>query len=72
MKKKSAQLEKEREFYRNLIKERADIFLTEAKECNLEVLPYVSGFFLTIPTGEYTPKVEELLEKKSYLHCGIR
>lgn len=61
--KKSAQLEKEREFYRNLIKERADIFLTEAKECNLEVLPYVSGFFLTIPTGEYTPKVEELLEK---------
>lgn len=62
---KTAQLEREREFYRELIKERADIFLKEAKECGLEVLPYVSGFFLTIPTGEYTPKVEKLLEKNN-------
>ena len=60
---KTAKLEKEREFYRELIKERAEIFIKEAKECNLEILPYVSGFFLTIPTGEYTPKVEKLLEE---------
>lgn len=60
---KSFRLEKEREFYRKLIKERADIFISEAKECGLEILPYVSGFFLTIPTREYTSKVEELLEK---------
>lgn len=60
---KSLELEKEREFYRNLIKERAEIFVSEAKECGLEILPYVSGFFLTIPTGKYTSKVEELLEK---------
>ncbi len=60
---KTVKLEKEREYYRKLIKERADIFMSEAKECGLEVLPYVSGFFLTIPTGEYTEKVEKLLEK---------
>ena len=60
---KRLELEQEREFYRGLLKERADIFMNEAKECGLEVLPYVSGFFLTIPTGEYTPKMEELLEK---------
>ena len=60
---KTAKLEKEREFYRELIKERAEIFMKEAKECDLEILPYVSGFFLTIPTGEYTPKVEKLLEE---------
>ena len=33
---KSFRLEKEREFYRNLIKERADIFINEAKECGLD------------------------------------
>lgn len=73
---KSFKLEKEREFYRNLIKERAEIFINEAKECGLDVLPYVSGFFLTIPTGKYTPKVEELLEKNHIytviLNEGIR
>lgn len=73
---KNGKLEKEREFYKSLIKERAEIFQKEAKECNLEVLPYVSGFFLTIPTGEYTAKVEELLEKNHIytvvLEEGIR
>lgn len=60
---KLAKLEQEREMYKKMIKERADAFIKEAKECNLKYLPYTSGFFLTIPTGEYTPKVEELLEK---------
>lgn len=69
-------LENERKEYRNMIKERADIFLKESKECGLITLPYVSGFFLAIPTGEYTPKVEQLLEKNHIytviLNEGIR
>lgn len=69
-------LENERKEYRNMIKERADIFLKESKECGLITLPYVSGFFLAIPTGEYTPKVEQLLEENHIytviLNEGIR
>ncbi|MFR3817286.1 MAG: aminotransferase class I/II-fold pyridoxal phosphate-dependent enzyme [Fusobacterium varium] len=73
---KSKMLEKEREIYRLLIKERAEIFLKEAEECNLKVLPYKTGFFLTIPTGKLTDKVAEELEKENIytvvLDEGIR
>lgn len=44
-----AALEKERTQYYNMIKERADIFLREAKEVNLATLPYDAGFFLVVP-----------------------
>lgn len=60
---KTEKLRVEREQYRDLIVQRAEIFIREARECGLDILPYVSGFFLTIPTGEYTAKMEELLEK---------
>ena len=46
----------------NLLNERANIFLTEAKEENLEILPYKSGFFVTVPIGEFVDKVIEDLE----------
>lgn len=69
-------LKKEREIYRLLIKERADIFLKEAKECDLKLLPYKTGFFLTIPTGKLTNKVAVILEKENIytvvLDEGIR
>ena len=69
-------LKKERETYRLLIKERADIFLKEAEECNLKLLPYKTGFFLTIPTGNLTDKVAEILERENIytvvLDEGIR
>ena len=74
--KKYEVLKKEREMYRLLIKERADIFLKEAEECKLKLLPYKTGFFLTIPTGEVTDKVAEILEKENIytvvLDEGIR
>ena len=56
---------KEKQSYMNLLKERAEIFLKEAKEENLEVLPYKSGFFVTIPIGETVDKVIEELENKN-------
>ena len=69
-------LKEEREMYRLLIKERADIFLKEAEECGLKLLPYKTGFFLTIPIGELTDKVAEVLERENIytvvLDEGIR
>jgi aspartate aminotransferase/aromatic-amino-acid transaminase len=58
---KYKRLKKERKEYVNLLKERADIFLKEAKEIGLEILPYKSGFFLSIPTYELTEKVGYIL-----------
>ncbi|MDR3260098.1 MAG: aminotransferase class I/II-fold pyridoxal phosphate-dependent enzyme [Fusobacteriaceae bacterium] len=60
-KEKYKRLKEEREKYVNLLKERADIFLKEAKEIGLEILPYKSGFFLSIPTYELTEKVGYIL-----------
>jgi len=45
-----AQVEKERSHYYALIRERSDIFVREAKAVNLNMLPYIAGFFLTIPS----------------------
>ena len=51
--------------YCDKLKERADIFLNEAKEVNLDILPYKSGFFVTIPIGETVDKVIEELESQN-------
>lgn len=45
-----AQVEKERSHYYALIRERSNIFVREAKAANLNMLPYIAGFFLTIPS----------------------
>lgn len=45
-----AQVEKERSEYYALIRERSDIFVREAKAANLHMLPYIAGFFLTVPS----------------------
>ncbi|HEY3426749.1 MAG TPA: aminotransferase class I/II-fold pyridoxal phosphate-dependent enzyme, partial [Negativicutes bacterium] len=47
-----ATVEQERKQYYNLIRERADIFMAEAKATNLHMLPYIDGFFLTIPAKD--------------------
>ncbi len=39
---------KEKQFYIDLLKERSDIFVNEAKEIGLDIYPYVEGFFVTI------------------------
>jgi aspartate aminotransferase/aromatic-amino-acid transaminase len=43
---------KERDIYVKLLKERADIFMEEAKETGLPVYPYKEGFFITIRTED--------------------
>lgn len=55
----------EKKAYMDLLNERAGIFLKEAKECDLKILPYKSGFFVTIPVGENVDKVMADLESKN-------
>lgn len=46
------QFEKERDGYYQLIRERANIFMSEAKACGLNMLPYRAGFFISIPAAD--------------------
>lgn len=46
---------------KNILKNRTDIFLKEAADVGLEILPYKSGFFITIPFKKYSDKE---IEKK--------
>ncbi len=57
--------EKEKDEFTNLLFERSKIFLDEAKEVNLKVLPYKSGFFITVPIGKTVTQVIEDLEKNN-------
>lgn len=72
---KVAELDAERAKYFKLIKERADIFMKEASACGLKYLPYLSGFFITIPM-EGAQKVCDYMEKENIflvpLSNGIR
>ena len=73
---KYRKLKGERMEYVKLVKERAEIFIKEANEVELNILPYKSGFFLTVPTYESTSDVADiLLQKNIYtivLDKGIR
>lgn len=47
-----AQFESERADLYETIRERAAIFMNEAKECGLNALPYKAGFFLSVPADD--------------------
>ncbi|MCE5285734.1 MAG: aminotransferase class I/II-fold pyridoxal phosphate-dependent enzyme [Pelosinus sp.] len=47
-----AKVDAERSEYYNIIRERAAIFMREAEEAKLRMLPYRAGFFLSIPTSD--------------------
>lgn len=70
-----AQVEKERSEYYNLIRERSDIFVREAKAANLHMLPYIAGFFLSVPANDPDAVCEKLHEEHVFavpLAKGIR
>lgn len=56
-------LDAERAKYYKLIQERAAIFMKEADEAGLKYVPYISGFFITLPM-EGAKAVCDLLEKE--------
>lgn len=59
----------------NTIRQRADIFMREATECNLPALPYHSGFFISIPTTKSAAICDKLHDDLVYagpLAMGVR
>lgn len=50
--------DKEKAYYVDLLKQRSDIFVKEAKECGLVHYPYKEGFFVTLKVED-----KELLDK---------
>ena len=70
-----AAIDKEREYYKSLIEKRAQIFLEEAKEVELRILPYKAGFFITVPAKDTVGLSQKLIERKIYtipLNDGLR
>lgn len=69
------QFEKERAEYYEIIKQRGAIFMSEAKDCGLNALPYKAGFFLSIPStdpGAVCDKLHEDLIFAVPLKKGVR
>ena len=65
----------ERDYYYQMIKARADLFTKEAAECGLPMLPYVAGFFLSIPSKNPEAICEKLHEDNIFavpLAAGVR
>lgn len=70
-----ASVEKERDDYYKMIKARADLFTEEAQECGLKMLPYVAGFFISIPAKNPDAICEKLHEDNVFavpLAAGVR
>lgn len=67
--------EAERDYYYKMIKARADLFTEEAKTCGLPMLPYVAGFFLSIPAKDPDAICNKLHEDNIFavpLAAGVR
>lgn len=58
--------------YRDLIKERASIFLSEAELVDLAVYPFSSGFFILIPCSNCQEACNSLIDRYIYVvpMCG--
>ena len=68
-------VEKERAEFKELIEKRSAIFVNEAAQVGLEILPYCGGFFISIPTTNSAAAVDKLMEKQIYtlpLEKGLR
>ena len=61
---KVKRMDEERSSCYKMIQERAAIFVEEAKEAGVKIVPYISGFFITIPM-EGAKGVCDLLEKEN-------
>lgn len=67
--------EAERSELYQMVKRRADVFVTEAKACGLRIVPYKGGFFIAIPAdnpAEVCQKLHDDLVFAVPLKLGIR
>ena len=60
------QIDKEREAARLMLANRAELFVKEAREVGLHILPYQSGFFITVPARD-TAGLADKLAKRNIL-----
>lgn len=70
-----SKVETERDYYYQMIKARADLFTQEAQECGLKMLPYVAGFFISIPSDNPEAVCNKLHEDNIFavpLAAGVR
>lgn len=70
-----AATQKERSDFYQMIKARADLFTQEAEACGLPMLPYVAGFFLSIPAKNPDAICDKLHEDNIFavpLAAGVR
>ena len=69
---------REKDSYIQLLKQRSDILVEEAKACNLPIYPYKEGFFVTLkmPNNEIREKYHQALIKNNIftvqVNKGIR
>lgn len=69
------QFETERESFYQIIRQRAAVFMKEAKNCGLPALPYKAGFFLSIPSKDPDAVCHKLHEDLIFavpLKLGVR
>lgn len=69
------QFEAERAAYYQVIRNRAEIFMQEAKNCGLQALPYKAGFFLSVPAADSAAVCNKLHEDLIFavpLKRGVR
>lgn len=62
-----AAYEEERAGYYHMIRDRAAIFMKEAEECGLPVVPYHAGFFISIPSTDSVRVCDILHEDHIFL-----
>lgn len=70
-----ASFRQEQAEYFAMIRERAEIFMTEAAAVGLRVLPYRAGFFISVPTPHAKAVCERLHEDRIFLvplQAGVR
>ena len=68
-------VEAERDHYYKMIKARADVFVEEAKACGLPMIPYIAGFFLSVPCADSQAVCDILHKDHIYLvplAAGVR
>ena len=61
------QIDKEREAARLMLANRAELFVKEAKEVGLHILPYQSGFFITVPAKDTAGLADKLAKRNIFV-----
>ena len=62
-----ASIDREREECRAMLTHRAELFVNEAREVGLRILPYQAGFFITVPCKDSAGLAAKLAEQRIFV-----